>query len=925
MQDLTTGSITRHLLKTMSFMLAMMVFQTLYVLVDLYWVGRLGTASVAAVGIAGNLMFVVLALTQMLGVGTTTVVAHAMGRRAPDDARVGFNQSLSLAALCGTLFLAVALALRTRYAASQGADPETVRQAGQYLLWFVPAMALQFPMVAMTSALRGVGNFKLGVAVGISTVAINMLLAPVLIFGWLGAPAMGVSGAAIASLVAIIIGTAWLARHFRGDTLLRFARAEWRPRPAVWKRMLAIGLPAGFDFAMMSVYLFVVYAVTRPFGAAAQAGFGIGMRVTQAGFMPVVALGLSVAPIAGQNFGARLAGRVRHTFRDGALLGAAMMLLFALVCNVAPAALIGVFTRDPAAVAVGVEYLRIISWSFVGSGIMFVTGSMFQAMGNTLPSVATSLVRIVVVAVPVLVLSRRPGFTLPTIWYLAVLSVWVQLGLALLLLRREYARRLTWTAGTAAGGATPAAAAVPAVLLLLLASPRGAGAQSPPAAPPSWAAAVDSMMRAEMARDRIPGAQIAIAQHGRLVYTKGYGVADAESGRPVTERTLFQVGSVTKAVTGALLAQLAAEGTVELQAPISRYVPEIAGRRVGTATVHQLLSMSSGWADVARPFGTTDEAALGRNLSAVGDTMILLEPGRIYSYSNAGYAMAGYVAERAAKAPFADLAERVVLRKLGMPRATFRPLVAMTHDFSLGHVAAPDRPPAVQRPMPVNAAEYPAGFLWASAAELVRLGGAMLGGGMLDGERVLAADAVRAMTTGYIRIPTGPRNWSGYGVHVDTVAGQRVWRKAGSVAGYYSELIVWPDLQLTVAVNVNRQADTPARADVRAAQLVTGLRLEAAPEAAERPATAEERRQVVGTYRAGTGTSTVEVAEVDGRLEWRGLRNTYPLRMVGANRLVAEPPGQAPRQVYVIRDAGGRVLYLFAINAAYVKQQPPPR
>ena len=100
MQDLTTGSITRHLLKTMSFMLAMMVFQTLYVLVDLYWVGRLGTTAVAAVGIAGNLMFTVLALTQMLGVGTTTLVAQAMGRRAPDEARLAFNQSLALAAPC---------------------------------------------------------------------------------------------------------------------------------------------------------------------------------------------------------------------------------------------------------------------------------------------------------------------------------------------------------------------------------------------------------------------------------------------------------------------------------------------------------------------------------------------------------------------------------------------------------------------------------------------------------------------------------------------------------------------------------------------------------------------------------------------------------------------------------------------------------
>src|SRR5712671_2139785 len=205
MEDLTTGPLTRHLLKTMSFMLVMMIFQTLYVLVDLYWVGRLGTSAVAAVGIAGNLTFVVLALTQMLGVGTTTVVAHAVGRRDQPAARLAFNQALALAAVCSALFLIVAMTLRAGYATSQSADGETARLASQYLVWFIPAMALQFPLVAMSAALRGTGNFKIGVVVGIVTIVINMLVAPVLIFGWIGAPSLGIAGAAIASLLALVV------------------------------------------------------------------------------------------------------------------------------------------------------------------------------------------------------------------------------------------------------------------------------------------------------------------------------------------------------------------------------------------------------------------------------------------------------------------------------------------------------------------------------------------------------------------------------------------------------------------------------------------------------------------------------------------------------------------------------------------------
>src|SRR5688572_31690137 len=101
MKDLTTGSLTRHLLQTTSFMLVTMLFQTLYVLVDLYWVGRLGTEAVAAVGISGNLMFVVLAATQMLAVGTTTLISHAVGRRDREHATVIFNQSQVLSIVVG--------------------------------------------------------------------------------------------------------------------------------------------------------------------------------------------------------------------------------------------------------------------------------------------------------------------------------------------------------------------------------------------------------------------------------------------------------------------------------------------------------------------------------------------------------------------------------------------------------------------------------------------------------------------------------------------------------------------------------------------------------------------------------------------------------------------------------------------------------
>lgn len=443
MQDLTTGSLTGHLLKTTSFMLVSMVFQALYVLVDLFWVGRLGTDAVAAVGISANLSFVVLAISQMLGVGTTTVVSHAAGRREHVQATYLFNQSQVLSMGAGVIFLAVAMSFRTSYAAALSADAAMQTLTEEYLLWFIPAMALQFAIVAMGAALRGTGNFKPGMIVQTASVIINIVLAPVLIFGWGPFPAMGVSGAAVATFVAVVVGVIWISFYFVDrDAYLRFHYSDWKPEFRVWGQMLKIGLPAGVEFGLMGVYMVVVYAISRRFGAAAQAGFGVGFRIVQSVFLPIVALGFAVAPVAGQNFGAKQGDRVRAVFKTAASIAAAFMLPAGIGVYLAAPQLIGIFSSDPEVLQVGVDYLHIVTLNFVASGITFVSASMFQGMGNTLPSLATSCLRIIVGIAPAVVLSGRPEFALTWIWWFTVVSTTLQMALNLVLLQREFRIKL---------------------------------------------------------------------------------------------------------------------------------------------------------------------------------------------------------------------------------------------------------------------------------------------------------------------------------------------------------------------------------------------------------------------------------------------------------------------------------------------------
>ena len=250
-----------------------MLVQTLYLLADLFWVGRLGKEAIAAVGVAGNLMMVVLALTQMLGVGTTTLISHAAGKKDQAEAELVFNQSWIMSILVAVALGFFGFLLRDAYCNSISADAATAALAKNYLLWFLPALLLQFPLVALGSALRANGIIKPTVGLQVLSVVINMVLAPLLIFGVGPFPRMGVSGAALASFVAILIADILMIVYFEKKYhYLRFRFSLMRPQTKIWAKMLRIGVPAGTEFILLFFYILVVYAIIRNFGPAAQAG-----------------------------------------------------------------------------------------------------------------------------------------------------------------------------------------------------------------------------------------------------------------------------------------------------------------------------------------------------------------------------------------------------------------------------------------------------------------------------------------------------------------------------------------------------------------------------------------------------------------------------------------------------------------------------
>jgi putative MATE family efflux protein len=420
-----------------------MLFQTLYFLVDLYFVAAIGDAAVAGVGAAGTLMFIVVALTQVLGVGAVALIAQAVGRKDQPYANVVFNQSVLLAFVCAAVTLIGGYALTSSYVGAIAADSQTQHAGTTYLYWFLPGLALGFAQVTMSNALRGTGIVKAPMAIQAFTVLLNALLAPILIAGWGTGIALGVAGAGLASTVSIVIGVALLGLYFvKLEKYVSFRRDLWRPQFHVWKRMLDVGLPAGGEFALMFVYMGVVYWVISSFGSAGQAGFGIGSRIMQAIFMPGMAIAFAAGPIAGQNFGAGRGARVRETFAKAVMLNTVVMVAVTVFLQWRPEALVGFFTHESDATEIGATFLRTISWTFIAQGVVFTCSGLFQGLGNTRPAMLSTAIRLAVFVPVAIWVSKQPDFHLEQLWYVSVATVWMQAVVSYLLLRHQFNRRL---------------------------------------------------------------------------------------------------------------------------------------------------------------------------------------------------------------------------------------------------------------------------------------------------------------------------------------------------------------------------------------------------------------------------------------------------------------------------------------------------
>ncbi len=381
--------------------IAGMGLQSLFVLTDLFWVGRLGASAVAAVSTSVFVSWALLSLGEMISVGVLSLSARHLGAGRRREASEIAWQGLFWGAVLAVALLVAGVVGAGPLFRAVSEDPEVRRQGAAYLAILFAGAPVLFLELILQDLFRGSGDTRTPFRVLTVALVLNALLDPVLIFGPGPAPRLGVAGAALASLVAHVVGLSlylWIARGGERPIPLGPGRRGFRPRFTAARRLVGIGFPLTFiGIVFSAVYLFLG-RTAAVFGTSTLAALGIVNRIESISYLTTHGMGVATATLVGQNLGAGRVDRVERLARRAAHLGTAAGFVFLAVYLLVPRPLVRLFTRDPEAVREGVEFLRIVALCQVFQAWELVLEGGFAGSGHTLPpmliSVPISLVRV---------------------------------------------------------------------------------------------------------------------------------------------------------------------------------------------------------------------------------------------------------------------------------------------------------------------------------------------------------------------------------------------------------------------------------------------------------------------------------------------------------------------------------------------------
>ena len=418
-----------------------MLVQSLYNVVDSMFVARVGMEALTAVSLSFPIQQLIIAMAVGTGVGVNSLVSRRLGEKRQQEADRAASHGVVLAALTSLLFALFGL-LGARWFIGLFSQNETVVHLGwQYLSTVCLCSFGVFVEIALEKTLQATGNMIYPMQFMLVGCATNLILDPILIFGLLGLPAMGVLGAAVATVAGQILSMVYSIYIIaRKKHAVQVSLRGFRFNKTTLRDIYAVGAPS---MLMQSIGSFLVMGLNQilaAFSETAISVLGVYYKLQSFVFMPVFGLTHGLSPILGYNYGARNKGRMMTAFRIGCAIACGIMGVGMLLFWLAPGLLLSIFDETGEMLAIGVPAFRTISLCFIPAAFGIIFSTMFQAVGQGKNSLMISMLRQLVVILPAAYLFSK--ISLRAVWFAFPLAEAVALAASILLFSRFYQKHI---------------------------------------------------------------------------------------------------------------------------------------------------------------------------------------------------------------------------------------------------------------------------------------------------------------------------------------------------------------------------------------------------------------------------------------------------------------------------------------------------
>lgn len=412
-----TEHIPSLLMKMALPMMLSMLVQALYNVVDSIFVAKISEDALTALSVAFPLQNLMIAFAVGLGVGINSLLSRALGEKDRQKADAAAGNGLFLELCAALLFVFIGFVLGPAFVRSQTSSAIVADHGITYVRICIGAGAFCFIAIFYERMLQATGKTHLAMIGQLVGALINIVFDPILIFGLLGFPKLGVAGAAIATVFGQFCGAmVSLAIHQKKNREIRITLSGLRPRSFTVRTILSVGIPSIIMGSIGSVMTYCVNRILDGFSSTAVAVFGVYFKLQSFFFMPVFGLNNAMVPLIAYNYGARRPARMKQTVRWAVIYACSIMAVGILLMQLMPDVFLRLFDASDDMLRIGVPALRTISLAFVGAGYAIVLSSTFQALGKGLYSMFVSIARQLVVLVPAAWLLSRTG-QLSAVWW----------------------------------------------------------------------------------------------------------------------------------------------------------------------------------------------------------------------------------------------------------------------------------------------------------------------------------------------------------------------------------------------------------------------------------------------------------------------------------------------------------------------------